>query len=69
MQFARHIHSNTTLKGEDGRMEIEYLKKKINYVQVSQLSLSKIVDQMLTYIIHKPRRQATLGVIFANFPR
>ena len=28
MQFARRVHSNTTLKGEEGRMEIEYLKNK-----------------------------------------
>ena len=28
MQFARRVHSNTTLKGGEGRMEIEYLKKK-----------------------------------------
>ena len=27
MQFARRVHSNTTLKGGEGRMEIEYLKK------------------------------------------
>ena len=42
MQF---FHSSTTLKGgAGGRMEIEYLKKKkLNYVQVSQLFLSKIV--------------------------
>ena len=26
MQFARRVHSNTTLKGGEGRMEIEYLK-------------------------------------------
>ena len=45
MKFARRVHSNTTLKGGEGRMEIEYLKKKtkLNYVQVSQLFLSKIV--------------------------
>ena len=28
MQFARRVHSNTTLKGGEGRMEIEYLIKK-----------------------------------------
>ena len=28
MQFARRVHSNITLKGGGGRMEIEYLKKK-----------------------------------------
>ena len=28
MQFARRVHSNTTLKGGEGSMEIEYLKKK-----------------------------------------
>ena len=28
MQFARRVHSNTTLKGGDESMEIEYLKKK-----------------------------------------
>ena len=46
MQFARRVHSNTTLKGKVGRggMEIEYLKKKRNYVQVFQIFLSKIVD-------------------------
>ena len=27
-EFARRVHSNTTLKGGEGRMEIEYLKKK-----------------------------------------
>ena len=43
MQFARRVHSNTKLKGGEGRMENEYLKKKLNYVQVSQLFLSKIV--------------------------
>ena len=43
MKFARRVHSNTTLKGGEGRMEIEYLKKQLNYVQVSQLFLSKIV--------------------------
>ena len=44
MKFARRVHSNATLKGGEGRMEIEYLKKKkLNYVQVSQLFLSKIV--------------------------
>ena len=43
MKFARRVHSNTTLKGGEGRMELEYLKKKLNYVQVSQLFLSKIV--------------------------
>ena len=47
MQFGRRVHSNTTLKGGEGRMEIEYLKqnktKKLNYVQVSQLFSSKIV--------------------------
>ena len=43
MKFARRVHSNTTLKGEEGRMELEYLKEKLNYVQVSQLFLSKIV--------------------------
>ena len=42
MKFARRVHSNTTLKGGEGRMELEYLKK-LNYVQVSQLFLSKIV--------------------------
>ena len=26
MKFARRVHSNTTLKGGEGRMEIEYLK-------------------------------------------
>ena len=45
MKFARRVHSNTTLKGGEGRMEIEYLKKTLNYVQVSQLFLSKIVGQ------------------------
>ena len=30
MQFARRVHSNTTLKGGEGRMEIEYLKKNKN---------------------------------------
>ena len=45
MQFARRVHSNTTLKGGEGRMEIEYLRK-MNYVHVSQLSLSKIVDYL-----------------------
>ena len=44
MKFARRVHSNTTLKGEEGRMELEYLKEKLNYVQVSQLFLSKIVE-------------------------
>ena len=43
MQFARRVNSNTTLKGGEGRMEIEYRKKELNYVQVSQLFLSKIV--------------------------
>ena len=28
MKFARRVHSNTTLKGGEGRMELEYLKKK-----------------------------------------
>ena len=27
MKFARRVHSNATLKGGEGRMEIEYLKK------------------------------------------
>ena len=27
MKFARRVHSNTTLKGGEGRMELEYLKK------------------------------------------
>ena len=51
MQFARHSHSNTTLKGGEGRMEIEYLKKpkKLSYVQVSQLFLSKIVVHLPLY--------------------
>ena len=43
MKFARRVHSNTTLKGGEEKMEIEYLKKQLNYVQVSQLFLSKIV--------------------------
>ena len=48
MKFARRVHSNATLKGGEGRMEIEYLKKKLNYVQVSQLFLSKIVAKAKT---------------------
>ena len=28
MQFARRVHSNTTLKGGEGMMEIEFLRKK-----------------------------------------
>ena len=46
MQFARRIHSNTTLKGGGGGGEKEdgnSISQKFNYVQVSQLFLSKIV--------------------------
>ena len=32
MQFARRVHSNTTLKGGEGRMEIEYLKKRKTWI-------------------------------------
>ena len=60
MKFARRVHSNTTLKGGKGRMELEYLKKKkkkkkkLNYVQVSQLFLSKIVVPCVTFTFHYP---------------
>ena len=44
MKFARRVHSNTTLKGGEGEDGNWISKKKnLNYVQVSQLFLSKIV--------------------------
>ena len=53
MQFARRVHSNTTLKGGEGRMEIEYLKKKKKPELCSSVPTIFVQDcRLLSYDMH-----------------